>query len=280
MAFAAMYFGTPLPATLAAKQAQGRMQISEQFVAGFATVQNWYLGGWHISLEGVFAGIGLVMAVVTTGRSRTARRSLTLVWIVIWSAVYFAAYTALGVSAYFWYYAPLAPGFVAALGMGLEAVSVAVRRLHPRMAGLACAGLIGLMGLMQARSAIGIATFAQDKRPPIYRAVGEWLNTNTPPGASVGALEVGIIGYYANRPMIDFAGLIQPQLARQIKRETTFDDLAVLAVRQLHPQYVVVLDDVLPGLKVEMANTQCTEAARFDGSQFDFRQNVYILKCN
>ena len=42
----------------------------------------------------------------------------------------------------------------------------------------------------------------------IYRAAGEWLQENTSPEDKVGAMEVGIIGYYARRPMVDFAGLI------------------------------------------------------------------------
>jgi hypothetical protein len=280
MIFAAAYFGSPLPATLAVKQAQGRMDISQQFVQGFATVQNWYLGGWHISLEAVLAGIGVAMLAASVIRGQTAATGLTPVLIFIWSALYFAAYTALGVSAYFWYYAPLVPGFVAALGMGFEAVFCAMRRLHPRVAALVCAGLVGVMCFMQARSAIGIATFAADKRPPIYRAAGEWLNANTPPGANVGALEVGIIGYYAHRPMIDFAGLIQPGLAQSIQPKTTYDDLAILAVRKLHPQFVVVLDGSLPGLKTELEQTKCEVVARFNGAEYDFGQNISILKCN
>jgi hypothetical protein len=46
--------------------------------------------------------------------------------------------------------------------------------------------------------------------------VGAWLRANTPPGATVGVIEVGTIGYYAQRHIIDFYGLIQPDIARHL----------------------------------------------------------------
>ena len=63
-----------------------------------------------------------------------------------------------------------------------------------------------LPGQFQAASRIP----AQISRLKIYSALGKWLDANLPPEASVGALEVGIIGYYSHRSMVDFAGLIQP----------------------------------------------------------------------
>ena len=42
----------------------------------------------------------------------------------------------------------------------------------------------------------------------MYGVVGDWLQDHTPPHATVGTLEVGIIGYYSQRSMVDFAGLI------------------------------------------------------------------------
>ena len=55
-----------------------------------------------------------------------------------------------------------------------------------------------------------------DQRLSIYPRVGEWLRTHTGPNATVGTLEVGMVGFYSQRPMIDFAGLIQPETALQL----------------------------------------------------------------
>lgn len=271
--FAALYFGSPLPVTMQVKMAQGRMMISTGFAAGFATVRGWYLGGGHFVAEAVLAGLGVVAAPFL--RKRAGGFAL----LAGWSALYAASFAALGVSSYFWYYAPLAVGFVAAAGMGFEALFGLLRRVNARAGALVCALAIGWLGYAHTQSAIGIARFGADKRIGIYRAAGEWLRDNTPPNASVGALEVGVIGYYAQRPMIDFAGLIQPQMARQFTRETTYDTAALSAFRAFHPAYVAQLDGALPGLEAELGRQGCVTLTRFAGKDFGYQQDISILKC-
>lgn len=46
--FAWCYFGVPLPVTLAAKQAQGRMLISQHFAPGLLRIAGWYSEGWAV----------------------------------------------------------------------------------------------------------------------------------------------------------------------------------------------------------------------------------------
>ena len=85
-----------------------------------------------------------------------------------------------------------------------------------------------------------------DARLGIYQEVGEWLFTNTPADASVGTLEVGIIGYYAQRPMIDFAGLLQPDVVQVFRPDATYDDTAQWAIEHHRPDYLVLQVGVLP----------------------------------
>ena len=53
---------------------------------------------------------------------------------------------------------------------------------------------------------------------PAYRPVGEWLAANAPVTATVGVTEVGIMGYYAQRPMIDFLGLLDRDVSDALGR--------------------------------------------------------------
>jgi predicted nucleotidyltransferase len=160
-------------------------------------------------LHGVLLAVGLGYA------GHKARRWLLLLG---WGLLYFFGYTLLGVSRYFWYYAPLVPVFVTLIGLGGEAVVKSLKdrwRLFRRLRS-ALGGLILLFLLFpQARDLWRLAHHP-DPRVQIYRDVGLWLAENTPPEASVGTLEVGIIGYYARRRMVDFAGLIQPDVALQM----------------------------------------------------------------
>jgi hypothetical protein len=236
--FAWVYFGAPLPVTLAAKQRQGLLSISEPFFTGLLRQgrdEYWrypiYRGHF------VLAGFGLLFGL--------ARRSPWLL-VVGWSLLYIASYSALGVTSYFWYYGPVVPGLVALIGLGVEAIYQFVARAVGRRCGIAAAGLLALVLLFPQTA--GIRYFAQNRDPRLasYRAAGEWVRAHTSPDASVGALEVGIIGYYAQRRMIDFAGLLQPEVALRLSPTTSYDDAALWAIQRFQPDYVVFRPGTLP----------------------------------
>ena len=107
-------------------------------------------------------------------------------------------------------------------------------RWNPTWNTLLAVTLVLPLFLGQAHGAMRL--LQQPSRLELYRAVGDWLKENTPPDARVGTLEVGIIGYYSQRPMVDFAGLIQPEVARQLRQNTTYDDAALWAAQRYRPQ--------------------------------------------
>ena len=118
-----------------------------------------------------------------------------------------------------------------------------------------------------------------DPRYAIYRAVGEWLAENTRSDARVGALEVGIVGYYAQRPMVDFAGLIQPDVADLMQTDTTYEDTAIWAVQNYQPQYLALIAGSLPRLEAEIVGVYCLPIERFKGAQYDFSSDLQIYAC-
>src|SRR5262249_29649949 len=67
-----------------------------------------------------------------------------------------------------------------------------------------------------------------------YRDVGDWLDKQTPADATVGVAEVGQVGFYANRWMTDYLGLLQPDVAAALKRGDLYSWLAGYA-----PDYLV-----------------------------------------
>jgi arabinofuranosyltransferase len=238
--FAWVYFGAPLPVTLAAKQRQGLMAISEPFFAGLlrqARDDYWhypiYRGHFVVAAFGLFYGL--------------VRQHL---WLLIlgWSLLHVAAYSALGVTSYFWYYGPVVPGFVALIGLGVQALHQFVARFAGRRWAAGAAGLLALALLFAQNGGVRYFIQHRDDRLPSYQAAGEWLRAHTSPDASVGALEVGVLGYYAQRRMIDFAGLLQPQVALRLTPDTTYDDAAIWAIQHFQPDYIVFRPDTLPRL--------------------------------
>jgi len=274
--FAWYYFGAPLPITLAAKQAQGRMAISQHFAPGVLRVAGWYSGGWQYWVELGLLVIGMFYSILINQR-----------WLLIltWTGLYFLAYTLLGVTSYFWYYAPLVPGWVIGVGLGtafLSRLPLPGSLRDTPVWSRVRSGLVGLLLLaLFVAQVINIQKMSQhtDPRYAIYRAVGEWLADNTPVDAKVGALEVGIIGFYAQRSMVDFAGLIQPEVAALMEMDTTYDDTAVWALQTYQPEYLVLIPDPQTRVKSKVIEPYCDPVRRFSGSDYNFGADIQVYLC-
>jgi hypothetical protein len=68
---------------------------------------------------------------------------------------------------------------------------------------------------------IGAAAFATDVAiiNGEMVVVAQWLDRNTPPKALVAAHDIGAIGYFTGRPILDLAGLISPEVIPFIRDE-------------------------------------------------------------
>jgi hypothetical protein len=248
--FSWFYFGSPIPATLAAKQAQGRLAISPSFLEGFNDLAHQYAQPGFI----LFGLLALMGSVVILRRKNAAGLLLA------WGVIYTAAYAALGVSRYYWYYAPLVPVLVFAVGAGMEA-----RR--PGF-GTSSSLFVELSLLLAILSAQLPAAWKALTLPPVrlqgYRQAGEWLALNTRPEARLGAIEIGILGYYARRPVVDFAGLLQPALAARFTPQMTLEDLASQAIETYSPEYLAIWEGDFPNLENGRLSTYgCLVVQRF-----------------
>jgi len=69
---------------------------------------------------------------------------------------------------------------------------------------------------------IGAAAFAADVAiiNGEMVAVAQWLDRNTSPDAIIAAHDIGAIGYFTRRPILDLAGLISPEVIPFIRDET------------------------------------------------------------
>lgn len=266
IAWAWWYFGAPLPVTLATKRAQGHMAISRTFWQGLRPLLRSYEQQPLYWLHGLLLVVGL-------GYALWKQR----LWLLLplWSCIYVLAYTGLGVSAYFWYYAPLVAGVVALIAQGVEAAA----RLIARWSGYRSARWAALMLILAllAPQVLSLSYYAQhlDRRLEVYREVGTWLRTQSPSDASVGALEVGIIGFYSDRRMIDFAGLIQPETAELLTRTNTYDDAALWALSQYRPSHVVIHRGSLPRLEHAMEVGACDRITTFTDPVYPEQLDVY-----
>ncbi len=52
----------------------------------------------------------------------------------------------------------------------------------------------------------------------LYAKAGSWIAKNTPTNASLAAMEIGYLGYYAQRKVIDLIGLVTPEVSEHLRR--------------------------------------------------------------
>lgn len=215
-----LHFGSPIPTTLRAKVAQ-------------ATIAGWsdYLGGLRdlaaerLAVSRLYwtaAPLGLLGLAVATVRWW----ALSL---MLWGVLQAGVYQLLGVASYSWYYAPLVPAAALLVALGAdESARWLVRRVHG--AGLAASALALVLllplGIAQIRAVRNLYASVPEPRALAYERAGEWLDAHAAPADRVAVMEVGIMGYYARRPMVDLLGLIRPETIGALRREDFFWTIA------------------------------------------------------
>ncbi|MEI2689410.1 MAG: hypothetical protein V9H69_06750 [Anaerolineae bacterium] len=265
-----LLLNVPLPSTLASKQAQVALGITGFFPnasylegAAWIAAGYWRHAPWAVALLALLALAGLARLLsgwrsdAAAWRATSAPSSLGLqryaLLLLLWAGLHLALYVALGVTPYLWYYLPFTVLLSALAAIGLVAL---VQRLpgpprlgwlRPLIFGLLLAllagGLVRIHQAMQQQVRVYADLPVADPRSAVlpgvqmlsYRQAGEWLAAHTPADATVGVADVGLIGYYSQRPMIDFWGLLDRDVAGALARR----DL-VWALYRYQPDYLAL----------------------------------------
>jgi hypothetical protein len=74
-----------------------------------------------------------------------------------------------------------------------------------------------LAGFLRA-SWFQFSTFAPSGRLTAYKQAAEWLRQSMPPEESVAYVEIGVLGYYSDRPIEDLMGLVTPRALPYVAR--------------------------------------------------------------
>jgi hypothetical protein len=232
-------YGSPFPVTLSAKSAQAVLGITG---LGYDVT---YWEGLRLILRSLMMQSPLYIALgllVIFGMAGNLSASLWIV--VLWAVLHLIAYILLGVAPYRWYYSPLVPAAVLLAANGLQYIDSRLAQRKIAVGRYVVIAIAFFPILAEINSFVRINDQIQNGGPtdvmlPIvdwqaYRDVGEWLDQQTPSDATVGVAEVGQVGFYANRWMTDYLGLLQPDVAAALKRGDLYSWLAGYA-----PDYLV-----------------------------------------
>jgi hypothetical protein len=241
-----MYFGTPLPDTLAAKQAQRTSGMWHAFGTDFVI---WVLGLSDVptpflvrTQPGFTAFLALAVAGVFVLPWRRAWWGL-----VAWPIALLLAYRQLRLPFYHWYAVPPLVLMAVSAGLAADAMARAIgailawriadpaRRMHVRAgAAILVGAVVGAAVFPMGRHAWETRQWFPGPGERAYMVIGEWLARSTPPDASVGYLEVGFVGYYARRRIVDPFGLVTPGAGAAVaSRDLTY------AYRTRRPDFIL-----------------------------------------
>lgn len=243
--FATKYFGSALPNSMLAKAAirPGREHL---LLDGQYMLTNvlWYIKGTgFIGSMWIFP---LWLALLALGARRLLKDSLRELWpIVAFPAIYAATMYAGRAPRFEWYLLPITYCCMILAGVGLIEICRRVKRELPARASTAVSvALIGAAVMSYCYFAVPtmIRRMSMSQRNEDYarKGIGLWLRDNTPEDATVAMEAIGFQGYYSERRIVDFAGLVTPKTI-EFKRRTAKNGEVFDSVLQFFkPDYIVL----------------------------------------
>ena len=81
----------------------------------------------------------------------------------------------------------------------------------------------------------------------MHVALGHWVKENTPPGTVVALNDIGAITYISERPVVDLAGLVTPEITPSLRAPEQTEQL-IQFLRERGVEYVIIFPNWFPGL--------------------------------
>lgn len=242
--FAARYFGTPFPGTLATKTSQCETGLWPCFLPGLL---DWMsMGLTHQASRSVVRlspslvgwinptlalGLMLYLTALGVGLMRALARAPIALAVLLWPLLHALGYVLLRAPFYPWYATPL--GIAMGLSWGLAAWGLASYGPWGRRAALLLVALtVAGYGLWHLQHRLDDVP---DPRQAVHHHLATWFRGTAPPGRSLMGEEIGFLGYdLLDYKVYDMWGLVTPGLAESVRRR----DLAA-GVRRYQPDYFI-----------------------------------------
>jgi hypothetical protein len=248
--YAYFIFGSFLPNSLAAKQAQGQTGLWRPFLQRLT--DEWMpLWGKSFTIE-VLPFVNFWWGIVLIGFIDVLLRKRRWLILVGWITLYISGYILLDVSAYWWYQLPILLVLNLFFGLGIiKIVEILNRYIKPHNLSLGISVLFTsvLVFVLAKPTFNAMLTYQGDARGESYTALSRWFYEHTNSSESIAFIEIGYLGYYTDNRIIDLAGLVLPDVVPHIAE----GDFA-WSFWQYKPDYYVYLPDfdwALAGIRAD-----------------------------
>jgi hypothetical protein len=204
---------------------------------------------------GILLAPGICLVVLQAWRTRSLQRLLPL----LWCAAYLGAF-ALRLPVVYQHGRYAMPVIPIGLVLGWEGLAgwadLQSARLARRVVSRAWVAACFLVLLVF--HGLGSAAFARDVAIIETEMVGtaEWIRENTPPGSRVAAHDIGALGYFGERPLLDLAGLVSPEVIPILRDEAALADF----LQRGHADYLMTFPGWYPYLSRQGELVHVSEA--------------------
>lgn len=261
--FNKFYYGDFLPATGGAKIGQGQ--------SGF------WGSGWiffHVThlyqdFSHSFYALAIFLLAAIAGAVLLAKNRLAVI-AAMFIGMLLGFYALLNIPNYHWYYAPFFYFGLIFFCYAFERTILMLKSatwLNRSLRNIALGFIAFLIGSFY----VNTMPFVPLTRHEAYAAIGAWIKANTPPNASIALVEIGTVGWYAERYIVDILGLTNKYNADYIAKGDVFSWL-----KHYQPDYILRHDPPWP-LEASTKPLEWFGAYRIV-SDFDFPDYALLKK--
>lgn len=171
-----------------------------------------------LDVSPLWAGL-LLTALPGAIRIKDQRWALLLVG---WALLHLLALGTLKVAIYSWNLSPVIPALVALTALGITWIASLIKAPNISRAALVLLAFFAIAGPAYTLFQLATEPFSSSPHDalhptpvdPAYQQAGIWVRDNTPRDARIAALHYGLLGYEADRVLLDFENQLQPGMDR------------------------------------------------------------------
>lgn len=257
--------GELLPNTFFAKQAEyASMQQIPLLQRFFSLAALPAVGAGSLLIPGLFIALW----------SSIRRRDWKIIALVLWWLGYTAIY-ALRLPVTYQHGRYLIPAMPVIFLIGLAGSQRILKINYPENRAGWAVGRIILVSLLAVQLLLiyqGAQAYGEDVAiiETEMVATAHWLNLNTEPDALIAVHDIGAVGYFSRRPLLDLAGLVSPEVIPFIRDEIRLAEY----LDRRHAEYLVTFPDWYPYL-VSRASAVYTTGGSFSPQSGGENMTVY-----
>jgi Gpi18-like mannosyltransferase len=223
--FATFYFGSPIPNTIAAKQALYGHLVSASMWDNLVT-----LLGWRHPLGILSTLLALLGSMLLVTKSTGVRI------VVMWMVLLIFGYAVFAKEIFPWYIVPVYPTFLLLITGSFMLIGLRVDwiRLHGKalMTVVSVAMITAI--LLKDYQVVMQAQASQQTLSSVHQSIGEYLCSHVQTGEIVAAEDIGYIGYFSQATILDRDGLVSPQVIPNNREQDYYG-----VISDFKPEWVV-----------------------------------------